>query len=466
MNLEPSLKSVLADIRKGKVAPCYLLHGDEDYLVGTALQEIVDALIPEADRGMNLSYLDGEKEDAISLCRALLTPPLIPGRKAVVVKNSRLLSSRQSLPDMVRKIKETLESDPARAVGIFTAFVRTAGWDIDDLRGENWRYIPAEEWRRLTGEEADEREKWLPALVEMCSQSGVSAEPETGGEEEINRVLQEGLPDGNCLVITAEVVDRRKKLFKTVSEKGVVLNFQQAKGRAGQKSRLFEETKEFLRQRGVDIEPRALNTLATKTGADLRTTMAELEKLIAYGEGKPSITERDVEEAVEKSGEASLFVVTASLVEKNLSGAVSAVRELLGQGIHPLAIVAMVVREYRLLLHAKALVMSGKIQGFDRGTDYGRFQKVVQPLLKELSSAGGEGGPLELLLQHPYVVYNALRSSGNYSLDELVGILDCLTDVDLALKSSGQDPQLILERLAVRICNPSLSPAPRPSPRL
>jgi len=250
---------------------------------------------------------------------------------------------------------------------------------------------PAEEWRRLTGEEADEREKWLPALVEMCSQSGVSAEPETGGEEEINRVLQEGLPDGNCLVITAEVVDRRKKLFKTVSEKGVVLNFQQAKGRTGQKSRLFEETKEFLRQRGVDIEPKALNTLATKTGADLRTTMAELEKLIAYGEGKPSITERDVEEAVEKSGEASLFVVTASLVEKNLSGAVSAVRELLGQGIHPLAIVAMVVREYRLLLHAKALVMSGKIQGFDRGTDYGRFQKVVQPLLKELSSAGGEG---------------------------------------------------------------------------
>lgn len=465
MNLEPSLKSVLADIRKGKVAPCYLLHGDEDYLVGTALQEIVDALIPEADRGMNLSYLDGEKEDAISLCRALLTPPLIPGRKAVVVKNSRLLSSRQSLPDMVRKIKETLESDPARAVGIFTAFVRTAGWDIDDLRGENWRYI-AEEWRRLTGEEADEREKWLPALVEMCSQSGVSAEPETGGEEEINRVLQEGLPDGNCLVITAEVVDRRKKLFKTVSEKGVVLNFQQAKGRTGQKSRLFEETKEFLRQRGVDIEPKALNTLATKTGADLRTTMAELEKLIAYGEGKPSITERDVEEAVEKSGEASLFVVTASLVEKNLSGAVSAVRELLGQGIHPLAIVAMVVREYRLLLHAKALVMSGKIQGFDRGTDYGRFQKVVQPLLKELSSAGGEGGPLELLLQHPYVVYNALRSSENYSLDELVGILDCLTDVDMALKSSGQDPQLILERLAVRICNPSLSPAPRPSPRL
>ncbi len=77
-----SLETVLAELKQGKGAPCYLLSGEEEFLLHDALEKITTALIPEPrDRELNLFLTDGEHEDIDGLCESLITPPSSPDAK-------------------------------------------------------------------------------------------------------------------------------------------------------------------------------------------------------------------------------------------------------------------------------------------------------------------------------------------------------------------------------------------------
>src|SRR5512137_2195345 len=50
-----NLEAVLAELKRGKAVPCYLLYGEEEFRLKDALDRIIAALIPDAnDRDLNL----------------------------------------------------------------------------------------------------------------------------------------------------------------------------------------------------------------------------------------------------------------------------------------------------------------------------------------------------------------------------------------------------------------------------
>ena len=104
----------------------------------------------------------------------------------------------------------------------------------------------------------------------------------------------------------------------------------------------------------------------------------------------------------------------------------------------------------RFLLQAKLLLASGRLTGFAPGMDYGRFQKSLHPAVKALAEVGEAGIPLAG--QHPFVVYQALKNAGRFTRGELADGLELLVRTDLALKTTGQEPRLLLERLLIRLC--------------
>ncbi len=452
MDYDSIPRKVLADIKKGRIAPCYLLYGDEEYLISETLKEMIGLILPDGDRDLNLVYMDGDREDVDRLREALLTPPLIPGKKIIVLRDTRLLYSRQSLPDLVKKIRENLDHDPLRACRDFMIFLRMAGWKLDDFTDENWKAIGEDQWGRITGgDEPGERDKWLPKIVDICVREGLADRELLDGEEEISKILSSEIPEGHCLIITAGAVDKRKRLFKVMAERGVVLNFNRSRVEEKQKGQMLEAAGDVLRKKGKSIDPEAMIALGRKTGFDLRKSMAELEKLIAYTGERQRIGETDVEDIVGKTKEDSIFELTASLAGKNPGKTLLTMKDLLDQGVHTLVILAMIIREMRFLLHAKLLIATGRFNLFDPRMDFSRFQKTTLPILKEWSSESGNR--LELARQHPYVIYNAFKFSGRFSRDELVRNLESLLDVDLALKTKGQDPRLLMERLIISLCS-------------
>jgi DNA polymerase-3 subunit delta len=127
-------------------------------------------------------------------------------------------------------------------------------------------------------------------------------------------------------------------------------------------------------------------------------------------------------------------------------------KDLLEQGVHHLVIMKMLTREIRLLLYAQLLLKSGKLASYTAGMDYNRFQANTYPIIKALG--GGEKEGLGSLCgQHPYAVYLMLKKAGLFPYEVLIGHLEYLAEMDLALRSTGRNPQLMLERFFVHVCS-------------
>lgn len=448
-----SLDAVLAELKRGKLAPCYLLCGDDEFSVQNGLEKIIHAVIPDArDRELNLFVTDGEQEDVDRLCESLITPPLLPGRKVVVVRNTRLFQSKNILMPLIRRIRERLEKEPARAAADFMHFLQITGLQLDDLRDGGWRKIEDEAWRRMVPDDGGEaRDTWLPKAVELCAD--LDAAPAKEGSEETDRleeILTGKMAEGNCLVLTSEAADRRRKLYKAIAAAGRILTFTKAKGEARQQQAVQEAADEILGKAGKRLSREAWAALGQKTGFALRESIGAIETLITYAGVRAQIEAADVEAVIGRTKEDTVFALTAALSGRNRVAALRTLRELIDQGQPPQMIMTMITREIRFLLQAKLLIDSGRLSAFQPGMDYGGFQKAVHPAVKQLSGDGTD--TLAITSQHPFVVYQALKNAGRFTGAELAGYLDLLVRTDLALKTTGQDPCLLLERILITVC--------------
>ncbi len=449
-----SLEAILAELKRGKAVPCYLLYGEEEFRLRDALDKITAALIPDArDRELNLFTTDGEHEDVGALCESLITPPLLPGRKVVVVRETRLFQSKNVIAALIVRIRERLEPDPARAAVDFMQFLTLTGMQLDDLRDGGWQKIDDDAWRRIVPDDGGEgRETWLPRAVELCVSRGAVLVKEKTEEEtdRLERVLAGGMPEGNHLILTAEAVDRRKRLFKAVSTVGRILTFAKIKGEARQQQVVMEMAAGLLEGRGKRISSGAWAALGQKTGFNLRESLGAIEKLITYSAEKAVIEAADVEAVIGRTKEDTVFDLTGALTARNLTAAIRALKDLLDQGNPPLMIMAMITKEIRFLLHAKLLLASGRLKAFSANMDFGRFQKSVYPSLKQEAGEGKE--QVELVSKHPFVVFQALKHADRFTIAELSSYLEMLVRIDLALKSTGQEPRLLLERFLIAVC--------------
>ncbi|MBW1867422.1 MAG: hypothetical protein JRI38_06740, partial [Deltaproteobacteria bacterium] len=92
------IKQYIADSKKrdkaGNPEQIYLIHGEE-LLCKSALNELLDFLLPPGDRSVGQHVFDGGNEnipDAIEQCR---TYSLLGGARVVCIYDSRIFYSRQ-----------------------------------------------------------------------------------------------------------------------------------------------------------------------------------------------------------------------------------------------------------------------------------------------------------------------------------------------------------------------------------
>ncbi|MFA7177075.1 MAG: hypothetical protein WC114_07505, partial [Smithellaceae bacterium] len=262
-----SLEKVLLDLKKGKVAPCYLLYGEEEYLIQEALGDILDLLVPASDRDFGLFFIDGSEADFDLLRDRLSTPSLLGGAKVVVVKNTEIFQSKENLGNLIQKIRENLGEHPDKAVRSFQSFLKLSGFAWEDLQGGGWQKITDEQWRRAVEDDpGEDRHKWLPRIVEICAGRGMTSGGDADISDSFEKLLADGLPAGNCLILTAEAVDRRKKIFKVIDKKGVILHFGAIKGEAATRETLKSEARRLLQACGKSLTSGAWAALGKKTG--------------------------------------------------------------------------------------------------------------------------------------------------------------------------------------------------------
>lgn len=71
-------------------------------------------------------------------------------------------------------MKANIDENPSKAARYFLTFLSLAGFALEDLCGSGWQKITDEQWNNLVkGDAGDDREKWLPRILEICQAAGL-----------------------------------------------------------------------------------------------------------------------------------------------------------------------------------------------------------------------------------------------------------------------------------------------------
>jgi DNA polymerase III subunit delta len=75
-----------------KTYPVYLLYGPETYLIEEEIQTLLDQILPEKERGLNLHLFSGEEHSGREIVQAAQTVPMFSRYRFVLVKEADRLS--------------------------------------------------------------------------------------------------------------------------------------------------------------------------------------------------------------------------------------------------------------------------------------------------------------------------------------------------------------------------------------
>ncbi|ADL07658.1 DNA polymerase III subunit delta [Thermosediminibacter oceani] len=240
------------------------------------------------------------------------------------------------------------------------------------------------------------------------------AEKSGSGEARFIEFL-ENIPPYLCLIFSAEKVDKRKKIYKAIQQKGAAKEFSPLS---------FKDKVRWIQARsakyGKPMDQSAAVYMAQFT-ADLYHADGEIKKAVAYVTDKDEIEKRDLDAIMSKSTEANIFELIDYLAEGKVPAAVKILNELIYSGEKVLVILFMVSRHFMNLLAVKA----------NEGLAF-----------QELRNA---------LNMHPFALKKMVLQAKNFTTEQIINILALCQQLDIDLKKGRIEEKKGLEMLLTKI---------------
>lgn len=340
------------------------LYGPTTYSSRKKLNEIKADFIKNTDpSGINLGIFDGEKTTVSDLRKELFAAPFLAPRRLIIIKNA--LSSRNK-----NKNAET------------------------------------------------ENEVIASPLKAGVTGSKLSPKNESSIENTIIEFVTE--KNENILVLVEDDVKTKISKFETLKKQAdECYEFPALKPEDVTKF-ILEEAKEIK----AKITPLSASFLSGLIGSDLWRAHNELEKLASFANGEP-ITSEMISRLVSTDADSNIFPLIDAIAGKNKAQAISLLENELASEAHPLAILSMITRQFRIIIQIKDLLaQEGQISS----------DVIAQKL--------------DL---HPFVAKKSLPQASQFEMNYLKKIYRYLLSLDKAFKNSMGDPKLLLETLIAKI---------------
>jgi len=429
-----TLAAALEAIGKGSPSPVYLLVGDE-FLCRGAAQELIAALVPEAQRSLNVVQLDSTAS-ARQVADEVSTLPMFRGTKVVLVQPAEFLAPKKAQGDAFDRPRKLWEDGKQReAARRLLGLAARAGFPLDGL-GERTVRDWEEAGLRLSASDRP----WVQAAAELAQREGLTVpDSDTRALEDL---LQRGPPPRHHLILAADEVERTSPSFKAALALGVEIPRvlpSTATGPRRSETSLAGLSAEVLAPLGKRLEPAAERMLLARIGDEARALSSELEKLASYVGDRPSIGVADVAAVVAEGPGEDYFALTNALEARDAAAMLRAIDDDLARGSAPLRILGGLASGVRGLLLARAnlamLGISGRLS-------YPDFERRVAPALAKVErEAGRKPG-------HPFRAFKRAEASLRFAPRELPTLLCMLASADAGIKR-GMDGQLWLSRIAV-----------------
>lgn len=163
-----------------------------------------------------------------------------------------------------------------------------------------------------------------------------------------------GIPETTYFVFVEPQIDKRSKLYKTVNKQGRIAEF----------ARQDEQTLKrwilgMLKKEGKNITAADLQFLLERTGTEMANIKTEMEKLLCYTLNKSEVTREDIEEICTKRVRNQIFEMVNAIADRNQMRALNLYYDLLTLKEPPMRILALIGRQFNLLLQVKELRKKG-----------------------------------------------------------------------------------------------------------
>lgn len=295
-------------------------------------------------------------------------------------------------------------------------------------------------------------------------------------------VIEKGLPENHFFIITTSTSDKRKKIYKTIEKKGCCIDCTVAQGlrKADQDEQnkiLLGVANQILAKSGKTIDRQGFALLVGQTGFNLDILQQNLDKLIAYTGTRTTIGPADVKAVVQREKKDPIFNLTNALMDKDVTKSIFYFNSLINEGYHPLQILKSFENQVRKLLVVKTFTvpLRKSMPNGLAGMNFNQFKQLVLPkavqedlkttaLIDEQEKVFSKDAAKkkkpnfnDLLLapnpKNPYPVYQIFQKSEKFSLKELQDMIAFLSDLDLRLKSSSFEVNVVIEHFIINVCS-------------
>jgi DNA polymerase-3 subunit delta len=497
--LYSQIKAFLNELKPGANGDSFpsvvLIFGDE-MLYKTALQTLLDALIPPEKQAVCYEPMDGIPENVYLAIENLNTYSFFSDRKVVGFLDTRIFYAKKNAADILEKTKEACaEKDFKAAARNFFSLLSLTGLSFDDVRNKSYAGLNID--MDAIGDTA-----WLDALVDYCAENPPSSKESDGSDplQALQSAIEKGFPKNHHLILTTDLIDKRKGLYKLIAEKGLTVDCSVPKGdswadRQAQSTLLAEQLKVMLAPTGKSLDKAAFQKLVEMTGFDLRMFSGNLEKLIQYAGDRRTIDEADVESVLTRTRQDPIYEMTNAVTDRNYDAAAFYLKSLLARGFFPLQIIAGIVNQVRRLLIVKDFLESAGGKFWQPGLTFDQFKKQFNPtilpalqahdavLIEQLGeweaqlhpTSASDPPPVEkkkkkgavtekkaaapttdLLLvkqsPNPYPLFLTMQKADRFTSAELIDAIIGMDEANLSLKSSKLPAELILDNMIRKIC--------------
>lgn len=229
------------------------------------------------------------------------------------LKNAALTALRQALlPEGMEELNETLMDSPATDAVI-------AACETLPFLAEKRLVIIREHPALMGRTDADEKLiAYIPQVAESC-------------------VL---------IFLARGKADARKKLYNAIKKHGAIVSFNALT--AAEIDQWIVRTFQGL---GKGCAPQVASLLSFTVGTDTALLRTEIEKLAALAGDRDDITEADVHAVATRSTEYNVFQMVDAVVAGQQGKAFALLRDMLTNGEDRLGILAMLLRQFRLMQH-------------------------------------------------------------------------------------------------------------------
>ena len=260
-----------------------------------------------------------------------------------------------------------------------------------------------------------------------------NAEAMKGEGDALAAYLDDPTPELTLIIVAAKP-DKRKGVWRLLSERATVKAADPLKGRA-----LRAHVAERIKRRGLRITDDGLFEMLERVGSDLQRLNGELDKLEAFAQGQPRALGADEVASVLGRGLARpLYKLGDALAARRPAEALELVEELLGDGEPPLLVLSTLHRALRTARGARALAQAR--------------------VPREAVAAR--------LRVPPFKVDDVLEAGRRWSEEDLKVALCALDQADRRMKT-GAEPSSALAAAVLEACRGVGRPAPpsgRPAP--